>query len=144
MDLKVRHTREGSFGLILRKIFERIDHQMEQELQKIGLSTKLFGVIMILLEKEGLTQVEIGAIAESPGYVTTRKLDTLEKMELVERRPHPASRRAHQIFLTKKGSGYRKILPAIIKKVNQRALLPLDEKENKQLLFLLKKVLEAA
>jgi DNA-binding MarR family transcriptional regulator len=144
MESKVKQTREGSFGLILRKIFVKIDRQMEQELQKIGLSTKLFGVLMILLEKEGLTQAEIGAIAEIPGYVTTRTLDTLENMGLLERRPHPTSRRSHQIFLTKKGKGYRKSLPAIIKKVNQRALSPLDKQENEQLLFLLKKILEAA
>ena len=134
-------VRQNSFGNMIEKIVNSMNDDLDRNLQEIGLSSKLFGIIMILLENEGLTQREIGEIAGLPGYMTTRKFDALEKKGLLLRKNHPSSRRSHIIFLTEKGRSYRESLPEIIKKVNSSALSALNEEESTQLLKLLKKVI---
>ena len=114
----IKHIRENSLGWLLKMLSQKIDRIMAKELSKMGLNINFFAVLMTLLEKEDLTQTELGKAVGVPGYTTTRTLDRLEEMEFVQRRPDPNSRRAHRIFLTKQGRDIGKNLPALVKKVN--------------------------
>jgi len=97
---------------------------------------------MLLLEEEGLTQKELGTRTEVPGYATTRALDSLEQQGLIQRRPHPTSRRANLIYLTEKGQELRNKLPLMIKEVNDDFLAVCDQGERKILQGALAKILE--
>ncbi len=142
MDKKVRKIRENSFGLLLKKISLRIEKELERRLAKSGLSVKTFGIVMLLLEEEGLTQKELGTRTEVPGYSTTRVLDSLEKQGLIQRRPHPTSRRANLIYLTEKGQELRGQLPMMIQGVNDDFLAACNQDERKMLQGALAKILE--
>lgn len=130
-------------GTYSKKVSLRIERKLAQRLAITGLSVKTFGIIMMLLEEEGQTQIELGKRADVPGYATTRGLDKLEQQGLIERRAHPTSRRANLIYLTEKGQELREILPPIIQEINDDFLGVCDAEERKVLQGALVKILES-
>ncbi|MEA1890446.1 MAG: MarR family transcriptional regulator, partial [Pseudomonadota bacterium] len=141
MKPTAQKVRENSIGWMLKMLCGRLDSDMTKELQQLGLNLGQFAVLMTLLEEEGLTQAEIGSKIVMPGYATTRNIDALEVMQIVERRKDERSRRSYRIHLT--GQGH-KIGPKLFKTVgniNEKLLSPLDASEQKQFLELLQKVL---
>lgn len=144
MNLKTRQIRENSFGWLVKMLSQKIDRLMADELQSIGLNLGLFTTLMMLSEKEGINQTQLGNAVGVPGYATTRTLDTLEERELVKRCPDPNSRRAYLIYLTDKGRALTKKLPPLVQRVNLHFLTMLEEEERHQLIETLKKVLHFA
>ncbi len=132
--------RNNSFGRLTNLITHHLNQKMEKRLAEKGLTIKLFGVVMILMAEDNITQIEIAKRAGLPGYATSRTLDELEKLELIERTPDPSSRRSFLIILTQKGQKLAKTLPPIINEVNQEILAPLNAKEQEQLILSLQKV----
>ena len=88
---------------------------------------------MTLLENDGMPQAEIGRKILMPGYATTRNIDKLELNELLERKHHKSSRRAHSIYLTEKSRGLAPALFAIVEDVNEVFLGTIDDKDQKEL-----------
>jgi len=144
MDLKVKQTRENSFGWLVKMLSQRIDRTMTDELKPLGLNPGLFATIMTLLEQEGINQTKLGNAIGVQGHTTTRNLDILEEMSLVKRCQDPDNRRIHRVFLTKEGKTLGKKLPLLVKKVNSNFLSALDENESTQVVEILKKVLNSA
>ena len=137
---KIKEIRTFSLGWLINSTGTRLDQEMKQRLEKIGLNLKEFGTLMILRENEGLTQVELSRRAGVPGYATTRTLDSLEKKGQIERRNIEGNRRAYHIFLTPKGQKVVKALPPIVREVNQQILSNLEASEQKELIRLLRKL----
>jgi DNA-binding MarR family transcriptional regulator len=143
MNLSVKQARENSFGFLINMLAQKINKVMAVELQSFGLNLGQFVTLMVLAEKEGINQTELGNTIGMPGYATTRNLDALEELKLVQRHPHPKSRRSHMIYLTKKGKALARKLPPLIEKVNSDFLAELEVKDRHQLIELLKKVLNS-
>ena len=135
---KVRKT---SVGWMLNVLSSRLDAVMNKELKQLDLSLNQFAILMTLMEKEGLTQAEIGRKTARLGYSTTRSIDGLEEKELVERRRDERSRRSYRIYLTNQGSAMDQKLFAIVNKVNEGFLSQISTKEKKQLATILQKLL---
>lgn len=135
--LTIRNT---SFGRLTNLLTHHLNIEMEKRLSEKGLTIKLFGVLMILMEEDKITQIEIANRAGIAGYATSRTIDQLENLELVERTPDPQSRRSFLIVLTNKGLELGQTLPSIIQQVNQKMLAPLKEEEQAQLITSLQKV----
>lgn len=92
----------------------------------------------------GLTAPQATALREMTGPMTMRELaermscepsnatfvvDKLEKLELVERRPHPTDRRARQLVLTAKGEELRgKLLDLLVRDSPLAALDPGEQR----------------
>lgn len=116
---------------------------MIDTLKPHGLNLGQFGILMTLLEDDGLIQSEIGKKISMPGYATTRNIDALEQAGYLERQKNEASRRSYRILLTEKGQSFSAELFAIVKKINQNAVSALDDNETLMLKQLLSKMLEA-
>ncbi|MGI6873199.1 MarR family winged helix-turn-helix transcriptional regulator [Amycolatopsis sp. 3B14] len=102
----------------------------------------------------GLTAPQATALREMTGPMTMRELaermscepsnatfvvDKLEKLELVERRPHPTDRRARQLVLTAKGEELRgKLLDLLVR---DSPLAALDVGEQRALHGLLERAI---
>lgn len=136
-----RSVREQSLGWMIKSLSTRMDTDINRALKPYGLDLRRFGILMTLLENEGLTQAEIGQKISMPGYATTRNIDVLEDSGLLRRDKHPSSRRSFSIYLTDKGKALAPSLFSIVKTVNDKALAQLDEKEVSQLELLLSKML---
>ncbi|MBW2634386.1 MAG: MarR family transcriptional regulator, partial [Deltaproteobacteria bacterium] len=104
-----------------------MDKKMRETLEPLGLSLSQFTIIMILLEKDGLTQVDIGQEVMLPAYATTRNIDRLESLGYVKRKRHESSRRSYRILLTDEGRDLAPALYRATKSVNELFLSPLEE-----------------
>ena len=123
--------RHMSFGWLIAVLGNDMANSLDGHLKKIGLNISLWPTLFALWEEDGLTQTELTNRCNTAHYTTTRLLDTLEKMELVERQPHPTSRRAHLVYLTKKGRELEAEATSLAKQCNDEILsgLSADEKE---------------
>ncbi len=113
------------------------------ELKKHGLSVALWPTMMCLWEEEGVTQRDISAKSKVEHSTTTRTLDKLEKLNLVERRTDPNSRRSFRIYLTPKGYELKEKLLPIPLAINEEMLSSLEKTEQKEMVRLLQKMVAA-
>ncbi|MEA3303042.1 MAG: MarR family transcriptional regulator [Pseudomonadota bacterium] len=136
-----QEVRENSVGWMLKTLCGRLDGEMTKALKPLGLNLSQFAVLMALMEKEGLTQTEIGGKMTMPGYATTRCIDALEVMHYVERRKDERSRRSYRIYLTEQGRAVSPLLFKTVGKINEALLSPLDASGQRQFTALLQKIL---
>ncbi len=128
---------------MMKVLCTSLDAEMSTELKRLDLVVGQFAVLMTLLEKEGLTQTEIGQKILMPGYATTRNIDALEEKQFVERRKDERSRRSYRIYLTKRGHAVGPELFETVRRVNERLLSTLQATEKKQFSAILKKIVLA-
>ncbi|MBL1415540.1 MAG: MarR family transcriptional regulator, partial [Moritella sp.] len=95
--------RQTSFGWMINVVANQAAKVFDTELKKYGLTIALWPTMMCLWEEEGVTQSEISAKSKVENSTTTRTIDKLEKLGLVERRTDPNSRRSFRIYLTEQG-----------------------------------------
>ena len=136
-------VRINSVGWMLKRLGTQLDNNMTRELKQIGLNISQFSILMMLMENEGSTQVEMGKIISMPAYATTRTLDKLEAGQYVERRIDESSRRSFRIFLTSKGRKLGPVLFAIVDRVNAGLLSDLSESGQTNLKGVLQKLVSA-
>ncbi|GLQ30400.1 MarR family winged helix-turn-helix transcriptional regulator [Litoribrevibacter albus] len=141
--MSVEFDRQSSFGWLINVMAGQASKMFDTELKKHGLTIALWPTLMCLWEEEGVTQRDIAIKSKVENSTTTRTLDKLEKLALVERRPDPASRRSFRIYLTEKGKALKDTLLPIPVAVNQELLSVLDEQEQAQLIQLLKKMVSS-
>ena len=139
---RARKVRETSVGWMLKVLCTRLGADMTKALKPLGLNLSQFAILMTLMEKEGLTQTEIGGKITMPGYATTRSIDALEIMQYVERRKDERSRRSYRIYLTEHGRAVGPLLFKTVGKINEALLSPLDASGQRQFTALLRKVLQ--
>jgi DNA-binding MarR family transcriptional regulator len=132
--------RQDSFGWMINVVAHDAAKRFEAELKKHGLTVALWPTMMCLWEEEGVTQRDIAAKSKVENSTTTRTLDKLEKLGLVERHPDPNSRRSFRIYLTEEGRSLKETLVPIPLAVNQELMSPLEPAEQKEMLRLLKKL----
>lgn len=136
-----KSVRQTSIGRMLNQLTRRLNTDMQVELGKIGLNMNGFFVLMNLLQNESITQAELGNTIGLPAYGMTRIIDSLEGLNLVERRADPNSRRNHLLFLTPEGHAIAPEIFAIVKKVNDKLLHGLPVAERQQFADTLAKLL---
>ena len=136
-----QRKRETSLGFLIQVLARRMDGDMKQRLAEIDVDIKIFANLMLLNEKDGITQRELGrGMLEFPEYFTSRTVDALVDRGFAVRKPDPKSRRSILVCLTPKGRKKAGELPAIIAAVNQKYMTPLETKERETLIKLLHKV----
>jgi DNA-binding MarR family transcriptional regulator len=135
--------RDMSFGWQIAVLGANMSDSLDKELKSIGLSINQWPTLFALWEEDGLTQTELTSRCNTAHYTTTRLLDSLEKMGLVERQPHPTSRRAHLVYLTKKGRNLEEEAVTKARAVNAKFLSSLSKKEQEQVASLILKMTTA-
>ncbi len=138
---ETRAVRLSSFGWMAQRLVANLDRQMAAELEDLGLTMAKFPLIMMVSELGPVTQADIARRFSRPAYAISRSLDDLVKDGLLERRPHPTSRRAHEIVATPKGQALAPKLHAIVRRVNARVLSPLSPEEQQQITLLMEKLI---
>lgn len=100
------------------------------------------GMLMRLLERDGLTQVALARLQRIEAPTLCRMVDRLARDGLVERRPHPEDRRAICVHLTAAGRRVARRGRKAVADVEHSAFGALDGDERAQLAELLDRVLE--
>ncbi len=113
---------EKKIGYMITKTALKIKAGLNQLLKAggIDITADQFELLMILREKEGLSQTEMAMLTSKDKTNITRILDILEKKQLIERRKNDYDRRTYNIFLTKKGKQHRSSLQQVLQRGNQR------------------------
>ncbi|SMY34133.1 Transcriptional regulator SlyA [Photobacterium malacitanum] len=137
-----KFERLDSFGWLINVLASQATKELDHELKPYNLTAALWPTMMCLWEQEGITQRDIAAKAKVENSTTTRTLDKLEKLGMVERKPDPNSRRSYHIYLTQKGRAMKPDLEQIPLQVNKKLLGNLSVEEQQILLPLLAKMVE--
>lgn len=135
--------RQKSFGWMINVLALNAGKDFDKELKKHGLTIALWPTLMCLWEEEGITQRDIAAKSKVENSTTTRTLDKLEKLQLVERRVDPDSRRSFRIYLTEKGKALEEKLIPIPISINNKYLSLLEEDEQQEMIRLLQKMVRS-
>ena len=112
------------------------------KVERLGITTSQAMVLNFMGEEDCIPQHALGEKVQITSATMTGILDRLEKMDLVERRPHPDDRRAILACLTKKGRRYAKEINSIMIEANEEFLGPLSAEESQTFRNLLKQVWE--
>ena len=137
-----KFERLDSFGWIINVLASQATKKLDQELKPYGITASLWPTLMCLWEEEGVTQREIAKKSQVENSTTTRTLDKLEKLGLVKRQQDPNSRRSFHIYLTKEGRLLKDLVQPIPVAINDSMQSALNDAEQKELLSLLRKILE--
>lgn len=132
--------RESSFGWLVAVLANYGSKVLDDALQEHGLTVALWPTMMCLWEEDGVTQTVLANKAKVRRSTTTRTLDKLVDLGLVERKTDPDSRRSFLIYLTKKGHDLQYDLLPIPVQLNKDFLSVLTETENHELIRLLQKL----
>lgn len=132
--------RQSSLGWLINVVANKLKNDFDIELKKHGLTIALWPTLMCLWEEEGVTQREIAIKSKVESSTTTRTIDKLERLNLVERRDDPLSRRSFRIYLTDEGRALQSKLIHIPVDINESMLSSLDSEEQQQMLNILKKL----
>ena len=100
-----------------------------KQVKHLGVTASQAMVLNFLGEEDGILSRTLGQRLRITSATMTGILDRLEKMVLIERRPHPSDRRANLIFLTKQGYRYAKEINVIMVKANQEFMAPFSSKK---------------
>jgi DNA-binding MarR family transcriptional regulator len=95
--------------------------RMAEALQEIGLTPRMFGVLMVALNDE-LTQLELGRVAGLDKTAIVVIVDELEDTGYAERIPPPPPRRARLVRVTEQGWAATEAGLEIMDRVHQELL----------------------
>lgn len=139
-DKNMDHWRMNSLGFLVAVLGTQMSDALDNSLKTFDLRVTMWPTLLMLWEEDGLTQSELSERCRTANYTTTRMLDTLEKKGLIERRPHPTSRRAHLVYLTAEGKALKPKGLEQAMAINADYMSVFDEQEKDTLMALLNKL----
>ena len=93
---------DEEFGWLHRDVFRLLQRAWDRHLRAsgTGITVPQSRVLASLRQRDGLTQTEIADLVLMEKAPLGRTLDRMEEQGLVTRRPDPADRRVHRVYLT--------------------------------------------
>ncbi|MEJ2149847.1 MAG: MarR family winged helix-turn-helix transcriptional regulator [Chloroflexota bacterium] len=129
-------------GFLIAKAAQTIVETVDESMASFGISSRHYGVMLMLSRHDGLPQVAVGEKLRIDRTTMVKLVDDLEKQDLVERRRDPHDRRAYALSLSEKG---REMLPEISRRaveVERASLASLKQDEIRQLFRILLKLVK--
>jgi DNA-binding MarR family transcriptional regulator len=100
----------------------------------LGLQPAHFGVLRRLHDSEGCSQQAIADAMRLRRSVMVGLIDELESMDLVERRRHPADRRANALYLTGQGKQVLMRADQLAAELDEELLAPIPAQQRAEFL----------
>lgn len=95
---------KNSIGYLLHELAHLINADSNQVLQeRLGIGFAQFKVLMVLEERDGLTQKQISTLLRQTEASISRQVKVLVTKRLVISRQSSSNRREHLVFLTDRG-----------------------------------------
>lgn len=134
---------EESLGYLVNYAAHAFSRELSPRLAAHGARMGQWAVLMFLWAQDGQMQRELSRKVAIEDATMVRTLDRMERDGLVRRERNPRDRRQIKIFLTEKGWALRDTLVPEAIEGNRSASRRLSGDEQRQLLDLLSRVIEA-
>jgi MarR family transcriptional regulator, transcriptional regulator for hemolysin len=132
---QVRH-----FGFVLKEVQRLWVRLVEQRLPQLGMTFTQCKVLVFLSRNEGATQAKLAETSDTEPMTLVRVLDRMERDGWIERRPDPADRRAHRLYLLPASNPVLAEILRIGEKARNEALAGLSGEQREQMMEMLEHV----
>jgi len=127
----------GSTGYVLSKAAQRAVETFEAALRPLGIRSRHYGVLALLVEDGPLSQQVLGERLRVDRTTMVAVVDDLERLGMAERRRDPADRRAYAIHRKPAGEETLIRARALLAEAEDAIFAPLSAAERRQLRDLL-------
>ncbi|MGH6657505.1 MAG: MarR family winged helix-turn-helix transcriptional regulator [Actinocrinis sp.] len=129
-----------SVAFLLSKLGYEVSRDLRARLRPLGIEPRQFGLLRLLARTDGVSQRALGQMLEITANRMVALIDDLERKGLIERRSHPADRRAYAVSLTDTGAAVLDRAFEVAVGIESEVCSRVNDVERTQLLALLSKV----
>jgi DNA-binding MarR family transcriptional regulator len=129
-----------NFGFLLHDIVRLYKRHFERHARELDVSMAECKVLAHLSRNEGISQARLAELTETEPMTLVRVLDRMQQQQWVERRPDPADRRAHRLYLLEASRPVVARMWKLAERARNEALAAIDGSDREQLLNLLERV----
>lgn len=133
---------DDSLGFLLNKTNTKLKNELLQRFRGHDITPEQWSVLNRLWEREGVTPKELADLIFKDKPNTNRILDKMQVKELIVRKPHPADKRAFQVFLTERGRALRNELVDKARQLNEEATAGIGLKKMAELKEMLNRIFD--
>jgi MarR family transcriptional regulator for hemolysin len=138
MDTAVDKIR--NFGFLVRDVSRLCAKRFERNARELELTLPQCKVLAHLARNEGISQARLAELTDTDPMTLVRTLDRMQQDGWIERRPDPADRRAHCLFLLAAAQPIVERIWSFAEQTRGEALAALGQGEREQLVDLLERV----
>lgn len=131
---------ENSYGFLISKIAQKMEHSFNLFLQKYEITAREYGILTTLQEKSGLSQKDLGEKLRIDRTTVVSLIDHLEKLSLVQRVKDPKDRRYYNLVLTERALEIFRNGKEEVEEIENKLLHSLNDEEKAVFKTLLTKV----
>jgi DNA-binding MarR family transcriptional regulator len=129
-----------SVGFLISQLGLASSKRFAEELRPLGIHSGEFALMRFVAASEGQSQQALAERLAIPPSRMVAKVDSLEEVGLVERRPDPGDRRVRALHLTPKGRKVLRRAGDIAVKYESTLCSDLGPREREQLIDLLERL----
>ncbi|MCC6471457.1 MAG: MarR family transcriptional regulator [Alphaproteobacteria bacterium] len=132
-----QETLERNLGFLLHDVARLLRTRFEQKARGLGLTRAQWRALAHIERNPAINQARLAEILEVEPISLARLVDRLEKLGLVERRPHPTDRRMHTLHVARKSLPMIDKLHVLGAEAREEAMLGLAKADREALLEML-------
>jgi MarR family transcriptional regulator for hemolysin len=140
LDLGNQLDLDRSFGFLVNDVARLFGRRFDHNGKRLGLTRTQCRTLGYIARNEGINQAGLADLLEIRPMTLVRQIDRMEEAGWIERRPHPADRRARRLFLTAKARPILGRIWRVATETRDEALARLAPREAEQLIDLLHRV----
>ncbi len=130
-----------SAGYLVNHMARLLVEILRKRIAPLGIVPGQFPTLLVLWEKDGLTQKELLALLDIEQATLANTLTRMERDGLITRKEHPADARARTIHLTEKGRSIRDSAHLAAMQINEDVLADLSDAETQAFLDYMRRVI---
>jgi DNA-binding MarR family transcriptional regulator len=138
MSLSTERLR--NLGFLLRDVWRLYARYFERHARELNLSLPQCKVLGHLSRNEGISQAQLAELTATDPMTLVRTLDRMQQDGWIERRPDPADRRAHRLYLRETAKPIVARMWRLSDQARGEVLSVLKVPEREQLIFLLERL----
>jgi len=133
-------NRLRNFGFLLKAVTRLSTKNFERNAGDFDLDLSQCKVLVYLARNEGVSQARLAELTETAPMTLVRTLDRMELDRWIERRPDPADRRAHRLYLRAEAKPILEHIWRIADKAREEAFAGLSASDCNRLMDLLEHI----